>query len=328
VRKRRETLDTSELYNLASFLVERVDKQERNVIVNMCAILSGFGSAEAARAAADQMYLQAARGSMSREVGRAIGDACDRAERVALSAMLAIASEAQPVEMSPVLWARAPLHPSAKDPTAASPPETADSSSQEEGQEEVPHGKPFVPPADGVPISPPARNWWGTSVEELVGDAEAAGPTPPAPPADLPATPAVYECGAGAEANPLQIVSVRFGTTKNLGNYQSSRLDAEALVSEGESPEGVLERLKTWVSSQQGDGPKVEDAESRLRSLRGESYSWHQKLEAIRESYSLGLSEFQKLRAKYDELKAILERHGIEVQDAIPEGPEVAPIPF
>ena len=41
----------------------------------------------------------------------------------------------------------------------------------------------------------------------------------------------------------MQITKINYGVTKNIGNYESIRLDMEARVNEGESPEYVLQEL-------------------------------------------------------------------------------------
>lgn len=48
----------------------------------------------------------------------------------------------------------------------------------------------------------------------------------------------------------MQIITVSYGKTVNLGNYESARLDATAQVESGETPEDALSKLKTWVEGQ------------------------------------------------------------------------------
>ena len=50
----------------------------------------------------------------------------------------------------------------------------------------------------------------------------------------------------------LNITSISYGITVNLGNYQSARLDLTARVNEGENPEDILEMLKDEVNEKLG----------------------------------------------------------------------------
>jgi len=44
------------------------------------------------------------------------------------------------------------------------------------------------------------------------------------------------------------ITELRWGVTVNLGDYESARLEATALVSLGQDPSSILALLQTWVS--------------------------------------------------------------------------------
>ena len=47
-----------------------------------------------------------------------------------------------------------------------------------------------------------------------------------------------------------RITRVTYTEVKNLGNYENCRVEAEALVPEGEDPAKVMKRLKHWVKTQ------------------------------------------------------------------------------
>ncbi len=130
---------------------------------------------------------------------------------------------------------------------------------------------------------------------------------------------------AGQEPNPLLITSVRFGLTKNQGNYESARLEAEAMVGDSNSPEEILEQLKSWVSSRLGRSPKLESVEAKLKAVQAEMDTYSDKIYAIQQNYQLGLRRFNELKSKYDEAKSVLERHGIEVADTFPTNPDETP---
>jgi hypothetical protein len=46
----------------------------------------------------------------------------------------------------------------------------------------------------------------------------------------------------------MQVKTISYGRTKNLGNYQSERLDVTAELSDGEDETTAFEQLKTWVA--------------------------------------------------------------------------------
>lgn len=46
----------------------------------------------------------------------------------------------------------------------------------------------------------------------------------------------------------MQVKTISYGHTKNLGNYQSERLDVTAELSDDEDATTAFEQLKTWVT--------------------------------------------------------------------------------
>lgn len=51
------------------------------------------------------------------------------------------------------------------------------------------------------------------------------------------------------------IVRITYEEIKNLGNYETCRVTAEAVVAEGESPAKVMGQIKRWVGTQLDEGP-------------------------------------------------------------------------
>jgi len=47
-----------------------------------------------------------------------------------------------------------------------------------------------------------------------------------------------------------RIVKIVYAEVKNLGNYETCRVEAEAIIPEGEKPADVMKRLKKWVREQ------------------------------------------------------------------------------
>jgi hypothetical protein len=70
--------------------------------------------------------------------------------------------------------------------------------------------------------------------------------------------------------NSPKILTVRWGVTINLGNYQSARLDAECWVDGDTGPEEALRQLQSWVAAH---GP-VTDAEMDTLQRSRETYSY------------------------------------------------------
>lgn len=48
----------------------------------------------------------------------------------------------------------------------------------------------------------------------------------------------------------MKIRLIRYSKTKNIGNYESVRVEAEAEVDDNEDPTAVFEDLKKWVLEQ------------------------------------------------------------------------------
>ena len=48
----------------------------------------------------------------------------------------------------------------------------------------------------------------------------------------------------------MKITEISYGRTKNLGNYQSERLDVTAEVGDEENPTTTYQQLKAWVAQQ------------------------------------------------------------------------------
>lgn len=48
----------------------------------------------------------------------------------------------------------------------------------------------------------------------------------------------------------LIITKVSYTRVENLGNYENCRVEAEAVVNEGDDPNTVMKRLRKWVECQ------------------------------------------------------------------------------
>ena len=103
--------------------------------------------------------------------------------------------------------------------------------------------------------------------------------------------------GPGIES---RITSVRWGVTVNLGNYESARLDVEAAVPTGGSPESTLEDLREWVTDHAPAGYQEMDRLSDvIRQRREEARETQQLAEA---------AEF-----RWQQIKRFFEDNGLEL---------------
>lgn len=55
----------------------------------------------------------------------------------------------------------------------------------------------------------------------------------------------------------MRITSITYSRTKNLGNYESERIEATAEVDEDEFNSDALTKLRDWVFLELGMGTKV-----------------------------------------------------------------------
>lgn len=52
-----------------------------------------------------------------------------------------------------------------------------------------------------------------------------------------------------------RITRISYTEVKNLGGYETCRVEAEAEVAKGESPAKVMGQIKRWVGTQLDEGP-------------------------------------------------------------------------
>jgi len=52
-----------------------------------------------------------------------------------------------------------------------------------------------------------------------------------------------------------KITKITYEEVKNLGNYETCRVGAEAIVAESDNPTTVMHKLKRWVATQLDKGP-------------------------------------------------------------------------
>ena len=65
----------------------------------------------------------------------------------------------------------------------------------------------------------------------------------------------------------MAISSVKYGRVKNLGDYQSERMEAEYVLEGGETPEQGLAEVKRFVKAQLGLGPSEDELEAARQLL-------------------------------------------------------------
>jgi len=102
------------------------------------------------------------------------------------------------------------------------------------------------------------------------------------------------------------ITEVRWGLTVNLGNYESARIDAPAVVSPGENPEGTQAKLKEWVLLH---SPATRD-------------QWDEMYQQQRRFQSeLATLEAQVVAAKqaWESVRAFMDSNGLRIPEKVVE---------
>jgi hypothetical protein len=66
----------------------------------------------------------------------------------------------------------------------------------------------------------------------------------------------------------MAVTSVKYGRVKNLGNYETERLEAEVVLDPGQTPEEGIIEAKRFVKRQLDLGPSDEDLEAARDLLR------------------------------------------------------------
>ncbi len=117
----------------------------------------------------------------------------------------------------------------------------------------------------------------------------------------------------------LEIAKIGYGYTQSLGNYETAKVYAEVEIEyeEGEDPaiaaDETAHKLKTWVHLQLPEPLDVTDLSTEFRTIE-------RKLDQ-------GLEALARLRNKWDEAIALLEKHGITITEEFPWKPEAPESP-
>ena len=120
----------------------------------------------------------------------------------------------------------------------------------------------------------------------------------------------------------MEIKTISFGLTRNLGNYQSARLDMSVEIKEGEDWDNELRQLKILVAEQIGmesddlvslsdlDSElkaelsnilgKIADKKQELAKLKREACSLDREIQKLRNFNDLVLSESNSLKHNYN----------------------------
>ena len=101
------------------------------------------------------------------------------------------------------------------------------------------------------------------------------------------------------------VTKVSFGVTKNLGNYESLRIDLQGVVPLGESYENVLDHLRTQASIQ-------------ANFHQSEYVDLLQKSRQIKTELAGLTSERDRLYEELKKLESIWNLIGVEIQSKFP----------
>lgn len=81
----------------------------------------------------------------------------------------------------------------------------------------------------------------------------------------------------------MKVISVRFGALKSTGNYENERLDAEAVLEDGDTVASVTDALRLLVLTELGYQDKID----RRRNLICEIADLQRKAEKARSDWEL-----------------------------------------
>jgi len=128
-----------------------------------------------------------------------------------------------------------------------------------------------------------------------------------------PATPvsAALSVSTDRAPTPIEITSVNYSKLVNLGNYENEKIAAWATVEDGQTPEDVLDGLRTWVDEQAGKRGGLRDELSELeRSIQELQWKKRQLTDEM-----LNMGDLWKRQ------RAFLEKIGVELPRSV-HGPD------
>lgn len=97
----------------------------------------------------------------------------------------------------------------------------------------------------------------------------------------------------------MKITSVTYRELKSTPGYGHQAIEATAEIRVSESPDLVLEELKSWVKKQLGLSDAIQDAQSKLRELQ----------------YAVNLLEERERQAKerWTEIETFMRDHNLQI---------------
>lgn len=99
----------------------------------------------------------------------------------------------------------------------------------------------------------------------------------------------------------MKITSVSYTRLQTLSGYNNERVGATADVEEGETREEAMGQLKAWVMGQLDQRELLHDARDDVDQLRYQKQSLESEVEGLLE--------------KFEWVKALLEKHGVSVDE-------------
>lgn len=102
------------------------------------------------------------------------------------------------------------------------------------------------------------------------------------------------------------MATVEYGKTFNLGNYENERIFLTDDVQPGETADEAYARVRHWVLAKHGEREEVKSRECELLRLQHGIDSAHYRLSEV-------LSEWRETVRKFDELRALLAKNGLEI---------------
>lgn len=93
----------------------------------------------------------------------------------------------------------------------------------------------------------------------------------------------------------------------NLGGYENERIGFDLPIEPGESAADALARVKALVMDLGGKSQEFKRAEERRQKAEYELYSLQNKLNSIQREVTAAIK-------KHDDLRAMLEKHGVTIE--------------
>jgi chromosome segregation ATPase len=125
----------------------------------------------------------------------------------------------------------------------------------------------------------------------------------------------------------MKFQAITYQRIKNLGNYESERIEISAELEDGDDKDEAMAQLRSWVGRQLSLRAEVQDLRDQKRDLRLKLEETKSTIERVRNS---AISAWEKAEQQWMGAKTVLESHGIQPEAELPklDFSEIDDIPF